>query len=689
MQSYKTIQLLEDNQSPPDNGDTYDYYVYHYCQYLRIELGRILDKKPNEVKPEDFRPIDYVTKWSLCLNSETDRDNFKKLERLKLQIEEEIRNPTPVVDSETKKRGKPKPKSKLEELESRRDGLIFKLNQSSLLDPSKRTFFVNLNNYINDINDSDGRALFRIGNLGSFGLQVYVKNVWKVIPIDKVIEFQTTYVSEWNGCGLNEVETSNFKKELGFRLGEISKIKTEDLIKIYRTHKAVFEDKTFYIQEKDKNKQIKKTSYKTYHRTVIPFKLNDIIVDKSLTEAKEIETEDPDTKQIVKKIVYPELEKEINKLGRIGKVLADRLQHRPDYINFCEGVAQTYCNIKSSESRIIIIIGTSNDGKSTLFKLLVKIGPDIWGACKFHLIYNSDIKTSSQNFAIHKDKQGRMDDEIKINCTLDATQGKEGPRNDSRFLETKHKDQVEYPDFQNMFGICNQAPKWSETGIQVDNRLLYLQSNPNDDTKDTKNVIGDYHLSFSEQEERDFLKHILQVGFVRLSQGKLGYSSNQASIDRINELKTDLISAVFTEFEITARPEDKRPIVSKSVLGHVFRNFADERQWKRVKRNYMPEVTTYFTNRNVVGGGTDKKKKRFEGWSNTRSAVNDYVEIDIGKQNGFLSLAYKDDKRKNLRTYFELDGSVKETEPITPHDEANSNGTNKNSNAGKQKKLPF
>ena len=415
-------------------------------------------------------------------------------------------------------------------------------------------------------------------------------------------------------------------------------------------------------QKNQQNEQIKKTSYKTYHRNVIPFKLHEIRVDKSLTESKKEEIVCTKTGEVTEKIVYPELEKAISKLGRIGKVLGDLLRDRPDYINFCEAVAQTYSYIKSDQTRVVIIIGTSNDGKSTLRKLLFKISPDIWGRCKFDKIFGSDDSKAGGNYAINKHKHGLWDDEIETKVELNATRLKEDTRSTSRTSEIKYVNQFESEIRFNIFGNCNEPPKWSESGIQVDNRLLYLKSYPSYFTKDPTKQDGEYHATFSQEEEKAFLKHILQVGCVRLFQNKLGYSENQASIDRINDYKTDLISAIFSEFIITARPENKRPIVKKSVFEMVIRNYIDERRWrgaKNPKTLIKNEVRNKFPGRNVV---PDSKatKKRLEGWSNKENTTYDYVYIDIGNKKEFLDLAYTEDKG-GVRTYYELDGKIKDT----------------------------
>ena len=419
--------------------------------------------------------------------------------------------------------------------------------------------------------------------------------------------------------------------------------------------------------DNQENERIEPTSYKTYHRNVIPFKLHEIRVESSLTKAKETKVKCPDTGEDITKIVYPKLEIAINNLGRIGKVLGNLFRHRPDYINFCEGIAQTYSYIKSDQTRVIIIIGTSNDGKSTLRKLLFKIAPNIWGRCKFDKIFGSDDKKAGENYEINKHKQGLWDDEIDTRIKLDATRLKEDTRSTSRTSERKYVSQYQSENRFNIFGNCNEPPKWSETGIQVDNRLLYLQSYPSDYTEDSTKQIGDYHNSFNEKEEREFLKHILQVGCVRLFQHKLGYSENQASIDRINEYKTDIISAVFSEFKITARPKGKKPVVSRFVFELVLSNYIEDRQWKVAKSPKAlvnNEVNNKFPGRVLVG--TRDKRKRFEGWSNTANAVYDYILVDIGKQKEFLELAYKEDKKENLRTYYELDKSIKRQEPINP-----------------------
>lgn len=673
MQRYKTIQLLKDNGDPPDRTDPFKWFIYYYCDYLKKELGRIIDKKSTEIKPEDFRAIDDVNKWYLSLNSEIDRNFFRDLNKFKEQIEQEQgkkkkkQGGSEKIPKSEKKRNDER--TYLQYLIEKRDKCISELNKSAFKQGSVRTFICNTFLKINDENDKiKGTAKFRIGVIGPFGLRIYVKYEWSPIEIEDLTDFLTSDigVGEWNGCGSNHIETVNFSKELINRLNKLKEIKPKDLSKVYDIPKAIYKDKTFYVKESDKNKRIQNTSYLTYHRNVIPFNLDEIRVDKTLTEAKEIEVACPDTGEVTTKIVYPELEKEIKNLGRIGKVLGELLPDRRDYINYCEFAKQTYCNIKSDLTRIVILLGTTNDGKSTLQGLMFRISPDIWGRGKFHLIFSPDEKTSGEGYDLHKDKHGIWDDEINTNALLDATRGKENTRSKTRTSELKYGKHTHEDNRQNIIGNCNNPPKWSESGAPMNNRLLYLQCKPTIKDPKYEKDDGEYYKTFSPKEEKAFLKHILQVGGVRLFQGKLGYSENQASIDRINEFASDFISVAFSDLKVTERSaSEKVPICRKTVLEMVLFNYSTENNWelevKEIKRIVRNDLKNKFS-RNVVG---DSKsiKKRINGVGN---ATSDYVYIDIKDQYSFLQYAYKDEEKKNLRTYYNLDGSVNYTELINP-----------------------
>ena len=251
MQRYKTSQLLEDNKKPPDNPDPFDWFKFSFSQYIRVELGRILNKNPDDVEPEEFRAIDDPTKWNLCLSdSDIAREYYKKLQSKKHQIDKEKDNPT----EDYKPKQGSKIKSRLEELKLEYDALIFKLNKLALNEGAVRTFFVNMLSVINDINDKDkGKAKFRIGEVGAFDQNVYLKNVWSLIPIKKLVKFLSIYGGEWNGCGINYIDKKGFRDELKHRFTYLVEIEPEELSTVYDIPKIVFEDKTFYIQSKNNN----------------------------------------------------------------------------------------------------------------------------------------------------------------------------------------------------------------------------------------------------------------------------------------------------------------------------------------------------------------------------------------------------------------------------------------------------
>ena len=268
MQRYKTIRLLKDNQAPPDNLDPFIWFKYHYCQYLRIELGRILNKEPDKIEPEDFRAIDDTKKWILCLSdSDIDRNIFKELKKFKEQIKQEQGK------SKKKRRGSEKiPKSEhkrnenrtyLEYLIDKRDSLIRKLNESASSQGAVRTFFIEMLVEINDMNDNEeGTSKFKIGEVGDFELNVYVRYKWSLISTDKLAKFLSTYGSEWNGSGFNKIDTTKFQSELAHRFKELIEIEQEDLSKVYDVIKIPFEDNTFYIQSKNNNYEQSKESTK-------------------------------------------------------------------------------------------------------------------------------------------------------------------------------------------------------------------------------------------------------------------------------------------------------------------------------------------------------------------------------------------------------------------------------------------
>ena len=492
------------------------------------------------------------------------------------------------------------------------------LNKKSEIHGALRRFcietLIDMNKHFNDPEKND--AKFRIECLGTKGLHVYVQNVWKPITTERLVSILTNYFLVWNGTGDYLYDTSTFRSELEkLALIKLKFYEDEDLWNFNDIHKAVFIDRTFFVKEQ----RIEPTKYTTYHTTLIPFELNDIgnnlIIDNNT------------------------LEIELEKLGRIGKVIGDRFLHRPDLRNFCEHNCLGFCAIKSSANVVLIIQGTPSDGKSTLMNLLKKILPEIYGGFRIVKRYSNDNKTRGQDLFESRNKKIAVEDDAPKDL-IDASIFKPDTRQTRTSAEVKYVNSDIVENRQILIILTNTNVNFTEYEQQIQNRILILQSEPNKEI--AENLIGDYEDTFSEDEKNALLKFILRVGFGQLFQGKLTLSENTRASNRFRERKTDHLTDFIEECKISPVKGTEKPEVDFDCFVIALKNFVkdNDRSGKIPSdKTIKDKLRNFFKAFDAVAKKEDKRIQ--VKYSKSKSTIRTYLKLKIENAEAFESYYYQ------------------------------------------------
>lgn len=470
-------------------------------------------KSDIEVSSRNSKYIPKLLKWVLSTQGSDERDNINRY------IEIANNDLINTEDSELNDKQKKVKKGLVTESE----GLVKFLDTESNSRGGIQLFCSNSIKELNRINEVNGKAVFKIGNLGSAGnLHILVKYIWIPVNVELVANLLFDQVVSWHGGGKQKAIGKTFRSDLIYGISndllEISKL---DFKKILNQNTAIFNNRTYDLTSK---KDIGITKYTTYKNSFVPFDL------------KEMEQSILKTKSEIKEAL-----KELNsKNNNIGKVLVDRfpLSYLPDLKNFCEHFTFGLVNIKTDNNRLVIIDGKGRCGKSTIFKMLGRVLPHAIGTTDIVLRYHKELRLSSQCYLTAMQFPIVYADEAS-GALIYSPNFKSWIRDLFRPFELKFQNATIISNRQIVFALTNIPIRFTEMGDHITDRVLVLKAQSRKGASPKNDKANFYLTEYSDSEVMELLKFILRIGLAPVFNGTLQYTHNPKSVLRFEDMYYD------------------------------------------------------------------------------------------------------------------------------------------------------
>lgn len=554
-----------------------------------------LNKIKSDIEVSSFNS-DYIPKllkWVLSTQGSDERDNINRY--IEISKNKVFNTEDSELDDDQKKDKKG--------LVSESEGLVKSLDAESNKPGSIQHFCIKILKELNRISNSKGKAIFRIGNLGSTGnLHVLVKYIWIPVNVELVANLLYDDLINWHGGGQQKANTDHFRNNLIKAIcNQLLEIKDFDFKKVLSQNTAIFNNRTYDLTSK---KDIGLTKFTTYKNSFVPFDLTEM--EQSILKSKS------EIKEALKELN--------NNCNNVGKVLVDRfpLSYLPDLKNFCEHFTFGLVNIKTDNNRLVIIDGKGRCGKSTIFKMLGRVLPHAIGTTDIVLRYHKELRLSSQCYLTSIQFPIVYADEAS-GALIYSPNFKSWIRDLFRPFELKFQNATIISNRQIVFALTNIPIRFTEIGDHITDRVLVLKAHSRKNASPKNDKANFYLTEYSDFEVMELLKFILRIGLAPVFDGTLQYTHNPKSVERFEDMYYDSTREFLKDTGAKVQKRGPAKYSKTEVYKAYVRWFKDSGKSTKPKQKgkFLHDVKSCFR-KNVVG---DQDFKRIYQGSKTTDFV--------------------------------------------------------------------